>query len=636
MKSDPAHTPNVAKLTRFMVSAGRPLLSAALLGVLSLPAAAAPADLDTTFSSDGWALADIFGSSDVAGEVALMSDGRIVAAGTVFPETHAGPLFGIVRFLASGALDTSYAGDGKGAVDLDYNDEVGGLAVQSDGKVIVVGQSYDFSGFQQISATRTNANGTLDTTFSGDGKQYVPVGPDWTIGTDVTIQSDGKIVIGGYSANSAGRIVFVCVRLNANGTLDTTFSGDGKASVAVGTGDARCYDVNMNGSNILLTGNASNGANDDFALVQLTSAGAVDTSFSGDGVVMTDFSGGADVINEAAIQPDGKIVAAGRAGTSLAVARYTASGVLDASFSGDGKLMALAGTTVSGVALQGNGKIVLAGRTDTQARVTRLLPDGDFDSSFGSAGSRSFSFSGNYPAARHCAVQPDGKIVLVGSDSPGEYPDMLVFRLQGDPLIAPTATTLAAIGISETSATLQGTINPNAWATTVAFDYGPTASFGTTVAAPDAGSGSTAVTRSVTLPGLTPGTTYFYRVRGVNAHGTGAGSTVTFTTLPSERVDPTFGGGAGKVTTPFSTSADDIGRAIAQALDGDLIVAGETMGADFNFGIARYNPNGSLDTGFSGDGIESIGFGSGQIETVRGVVVQPDGKPVLVGGTYVP
>ena len=170
-----------------------------------------------------------------------------------------------------------------------------------------------------------NLNGSLDTTFSGDGKQITDFGGD-DFSSSVALQTDGRIIVAG-SKNTATLGYFALARYNPGGSLDTTFAGTGKKVFGLvpnmnsGAGDV----LIQSDGKIVAMGRAYNGTDDDFALVRLKSGGAFDTSFSGDGKVTVNF-GGDDRGNALTLQPsDGKYVLVGHtndgAQTDFALAR---------------------------------------------------------------------------------------------------------------------------------------------------------------------------------------------------------------------------------------------------------------------------------------------------------------------------
>src|SRR6185295_1528746 len=375
--------------------------------------------LDTSFSGDGKQTAS-FGESDVAKGVAVQGDGKIVAVGFSCngnPDTTCD--FALARFNTNGSFDTSFSGDGKQTADLGDIDIADATRVQGDGKIVAVGNVSQLpGGTTDFALARFNSNGSLDTSFSGDGKQTTDFGSSSDRAHGVAIQADGKIVAAGQSVSGLGD--FALARYNPNGSLDTSFSGDGKQTTDFG-GSEMASGVKLQGDGKIV---AVGGDDDDFALARYNANGSLDTTFSGDGKQTTDF-GGSDGARAVALQPDGKILAVGIAGgngSSFALARYNPNGSLDTSFSGDGKQTTNFGGGPDGaaaVALQGDGKVITVGHTSGDFALARYNPNGLLDASFSGDGRQITDFGGNDGAAA-MAIQADGKIVVVGrSADPG-------------------------------------------------------------------------------------------------------------------------------------------------------------------------------------------------------------------------
>ena len=210
--------------------------------------------------------------------------------------------------------------------------------------------------------------GDLDSSFSNDGKQNTDLGinyDDW--GYSAAIQADGKILVAGYSAIGSNSD-FALVRYNTDGSLDASFNGDGIQTTAIGSGDDEGSSVAIQADGkIVVAGRSFTGSNYDFAIVRYNSDGSLDNSFSGDGKQTTAIGSGRDQGSSVAIQADGKIVVAGYSynGTNFdfALVRYNSDGSLDISFNGDGKQTTPIGSDdiCSSVAIQADGKIVLVG-----------------------------------------------------------------------------------------------------------------------------------------------------------------------------------------------------------------------------------------------------------------------------------
>ena len=309
--------------------------------------------LDTTFSTDGIATAKIGGTAsyydDGAHAVTLQSNGKIVVAGTINGD------FAVVRYNSNGSLDTTFDTDGKTTTNLGGSDAAYGVAVQSDGKTVVAGESRG-----SFAMVRYNTNGSLDTTFDTDGivtTSILSAGATYSSASarTVTVQSDGKIVVAGRASND-----FAVVRYNTDGTLDTSFDTDGKTTTNIGAtqfGDGGNAGAVQSDGKIVVAGSAAN----DFALVRYNTDGSLDTSFDTDGKTTTNIGeNGADRTSDMALQSDGKIVVVGLAANDLAVVRYNTDGTLDTTFDTDGKTTTSLGRLNAGsaVAVQSDGKIV--------------------------------------------------------------------------------------------------------------------------------------------------------------------------------------------------------------------------------------------------------------------------------------
>jgi uncharacterized delta-60 repeat protein len=273
--------------------------------------------LDTSFGLGG-SVITTYTSSIQAFAVAIESDGKIVAAGGTLSPLASD--FILARYSSDGSLDASFGTGGFVTTDLfGGNDRATGLALQKDGKIVAVGvggPSFDFA------LARYNADGTLDTTFGSGGLVTTDFG-SFQSANGVAIQSDGKIVAAGVGGNQ-----FAVARYNPDGTLDTGFNGTGKATTLFfgqNIETATSLAIQSNGK-IVLAGTAFFNFEANFALARFNSDGTLDTSFHGNGQVTTDFGSASDA-NAVLVQPDGMIVAAGGAGPFtpsdlFALARY--------------------------------------------------------------------------------------------------------------------------------------------------------------------------------------------------------------------------------------------------------------------------------------------------------------------------
>ena len=395
-----------------------------------------PGDLDADFDDDGRVVTD-FGSGHASvASVAVQADGRIVVAGV------SGSDFAVARYNADGSPDTTFDSDGKLTTDFSgLDDQAADVAVQGDGKIVVTGYSTVRTGNENFALARYNADGSLDTTFDGDGKLTTDFAGNTDKAMGMAVQADGKIVAGGHATviSSGPTVVanfdFALVRYNADGSLDATYDGDGKVTTDFGgPSEDLALDVALTGDGqIVAAGYRDTPGGRDFALARYDAGGSLDASFDGDGRVFTDFGGpgSQESAFAVAVQADQKIVAAGqspeRAG-DFALARYHPSGVLDATFDDDGKVTTdigvpddqpsfITGDTATDLAIQPDGTILASGaRTriagDADFALVRYYPDGSLDDRFDVDGKATTDFgTGSHDAASAMEVHGDGLIL---------------------------------------------------------------------------------------------------------------------------------------------------------------------------------------------------------------------------------
>jgi uncharacterized delta-60 repeat protein len=259
---------------------------------------------------------DDFGGGNNGGSpgVAIQPDGGIVISGFRFNATTQNYDFAIYRYTSAGELDATFSGDGKQSLGFGAgrHDFASNLALQPDGKILVAGESCSSTGGScNFALARLNTDGSLDTSFRGTGRASTDfLGDDRAYG--LALQADGKIVLVGikYAVSTS---YFAMARYNTDGSLDATFNGTGKKvfnfSGNPNREGARSVAVQADGK-IVVCGSVFNGSNDDFALARFTSSGASDLTFSGDGKLAINF-GGNESCAGLALQPDGKYVLAG-------------------------------------------------------------------------------------------------------------------------------------------------------------------------------------------------------------------------------------------------------------------------------------------------------------------------------------
>jgi uncharacterized delta-60 repeat protein len=342
--------------------------------------------IDTSFGVGG--LREITGIH--AFDLALMDDGRIVAVGTSL--TPGNFDFEVIRFNPDGSLDPTFGNGGKTFTDLTgMRDDARAVSITSDGKIVAAGFSASLSARLDFSLVRYNSDGTLDTSFGNAGKVITDFSGFTDTIFDLAIQKDGKYVAVGETETFARVIIdpecgcpvtilrndFAFARYNIDGSLDSGFGNAGKVAVQVtnpatdNASTAKSVAIQRDGKIVAA------GVADGFGVVRLNEDGSLDSSFGLNGKVNTAFviNGPGDRANAVLLEPEGKIVVAGRvetgrADTDFGIARYERDGSLDNSFGAGGKIMtdiANFGIDEARSLAWSRGRILAAGFTSTSA-----------------------------------------------------------------------------------------------------------------------------------------------------------------------------------------------------------------------------------------------------------------------------
>lgn len=324
--------------------------------------------LDTSFNGTGKVTTMPSGScSGQARALALQQDGKIVAAGTSCPNFNSIRNFTVYRYNTDGSLDTTFGSSGKVTINFSAGaSEAYAVAVQGS-SIWVAG--YAGSGF---ALARLTSSGMLDYSFgSGTGMVTTPVGTGTAFANSLAIQADGKPVLAGYASSSG--TVFALTRYTTSGALDTTFGTGGKvlthvAGTSSGNGALAMSVAIQSDGKIVAGGYAKSTASGYYqlAVARYTSAGALDSTFgAGTGCVLTAVGSSDAIGNDVAIDANGGIIIGGYATAGsyrqLALNRYDSSGNQDYSFGPVTTTVGSANAAILGIALQSDGKIIAAG-----------------------------------------------------------------------------------------------------------------------------------------------------------------------------------------------------------------------------------------------------------------------------------
>ncbi len=296
--------------------------------------------------------------------VTVQADGKIVVVGAVHNATKDAAVW---RLLPTGAPDPSFGGgDGYIAIDSGGNEEGADVAVQADGKIVVVGVTSVGGG--EIVVYRRLANGDPDNAFDQDGAIGFG-GPASDDGRAVAVQPDGKILVTGYVANVEGVTVY---RLKTDGSPDDTFDQNGSMLVPGTVSKGSDLALQKDGK-ILVSTAVDNGTDADATVVRITKQGTVDTTFGGSRGTSVDL-GNDEGFSSVAVGVNGQVIAAGGtdAGQDGIVVRFTATGQRDPAFGTSGVKRLTSMQYVDGMAVQPDGKVVLISN-DGASRSNPLL-----------------------------------------------------------------------------------------------------------------------------------------------------------------------------------------------------------------------------------------------------------------------
>ena len=567
---------------------------------------------DDAFGIDGRTITDIpsryvdFGVHDIANDVAVQSDGKIIVAG------ESDNAFALARYDVDGSLDTSFNADGIAVTNLtSRRDAAWAVEIQPDGSIIAAGEAD-----QDWALVRYNPNGDLDTNFGVNGIVTTTFGNCCAHATDLAVQSDGHIVATGFTNTAA----FGVVRYESDGSPDTTFGIDGVVTtkIDVSSADRSTAVALQSDENIVIAGWTTGrpGEPPGFMVARYTSAGILDTTFDTDGISIIGVSNHFPYDSVSAeLQPDGKIVIAGEIDSDFTLLRLNSNGSLDTTFAVAG----IATTNVSPVSsdaagdilLQLDGKLIAVGHSrqrhrDSDLAAVRYNMDGSLDTTFGmdgiakSIGARvDVALVYNTPSQiSAAAVQSDNRIIVAAPGGSG----FILVRFNSD-------------GSLDTTFGRDGMVEPPI----AGVDFG-----------------NAYLSDSIAMALQSDG-------KIVVASGETSFVIARFNTDGS--IDNTFGTD-GVTITDIDPNARDLAKDLVILPDNRIVVVGEKgnsfAGETFlgpEFAIVRYTEGGRLDLSFGDMGIvttspftdtHGVQIGSG----ASAVVVQPDGKLVVAGGHF--
>lgn len=389
--------------------------------------------LDPTFDTDGIATFQVSNtpSTQIAYDAALQTDGKIVYVGRLLsPYSYQSGL--IARYNPDGTKDNTFVPNSSRTFNTDIFQAV---QIQNDGKIVVAGKSI---------IKRLTSTGSADVTFNTTGSNSITFNNQAINIKSIRFQTDDKIVVAGYISNGSNND-FAIARLNSNGALDTTFDSDGILILPIGTDNDRAFShkIQTDGK-IVVFGSTFNGTNNDFAVVRLNTNGTLDTTFGVTGKVVTTFtSSSSDTCYDGEILSNGKIVAFGSSAGLCSFVRYNSNGTLDTTLDSDGKLTLNHAISISGaststsihalpkIKILADDKIIVSATSNQEYKVIKLLANGSsYDTTFDTDGV--LSIIDNISFSTFLIVKPDGKLVTGGYSYTNTMSDYKIKQLDID------------------------------------------------------------------------------------------------------------------------------------------------------------------------------------------------------------
>jgi len=345
-----------------------------------------------------------------------------------------------------GSLDRDFGGTGKVTLDIRGQDSVEGVAIDSEGRIVIAGSTSDGTS-GDFAVARYLPDGSLDPSFGTGGVVTTDFSgrDDRAVGLDLDTQ--GRMVVAGTSRGPRGER-FAMARYRQNGSLDTAFGDGGRVLTTVGTPSSTITTMTIDSLGRIVVAGQAYRYHDtfdyfDFLVARFRPNGTLDSTFGRNGTVETNFRYTLDTARSVAVDSRGWIVAAGEASSygessTTAMARYRPGGGLDTSFGDAGEVTTAFGNHVYdsfyAATMDDEGRIIAAGGGAlyrTELTLARYTPDGSLDASFGSGGQVQTRFPDS-AWANALAIDRLGRIVTVGSNTTGSVGQLALARYQPD------------------------------------------------------------------------------------------------------------------------------------------------------------------------------------------------------------
>lgn len=403
-----------------------------LLSFNTLPLISQPGSLDLTFGENGFVISPETPDEEQTYKIAVQQDGKIVIAG--FVNAGGGQDFLVTRYLTNGELDAGFGMNGIATFDGGTEADVAwDMVIQTDGKILLGGNVNNTNTtYDDYALVRLNPDGSPDNSFGNNGLVVTDIEGQWDNVYAMALQDDGKILLAGESYSLNFRRVCVC-RYLPDGSLDNDFCCGGFAPFKIGMENDHPRDIAIQENGMYIIAGYFDDLSDQAFISRMDYDGNLDNNFGINGTATLDIGGRDDRFNTVVIQPDGKILVGGMNGEpgnwDYLFARYNSNGTLDLSFGSNGIM--LINYSINDIALdmvlQDDNKILCTGG-GYQFELLRLNENGYPDQEFGDDGLVNTGFGNEYAFSRSLALQSDGKILVGGNVINNNEYDLAICR----------------------------------------------------------------------------------------------------------------------------------------------------------------------------------------------------------------
>lgn len=547
--------------------------------------------IDNTFGSSGKVTTNVGTAGDLAQDLALQPDGKIILAG--YSSVGSNHDFSMVRYKTNGQRDSTFGVNGIVTTPFGTsNDRAYSCLLQPDGKILLGGSAF-IGSTSDYALARYTASGTLDNTFGSGGKTTTVIGIDTDEILDMALLANGKIIAGGYTDTALVETAAI-VCYNANGTVDNSFGSAGKVVKSdPSLISERVHAIlALSGSRILVSNYRNNSFSSQSAGSKVySSSGQIQTAYGENGIATAEISETDDVLGGMVLHPNKRFYAVGysknnSSNEDVSLTSFTYSGELNKSFGVNGRLFIPIGTAADaarGMVVQADGKLVIAGDFSNGTNsgdffVVRIDTNGTLDNTYGTGGIAKTTVTTSYDYMTCMLIQPDGKVVVGGYSYVGAYYHLTLVRYN-------------------TNGTLDNTFGTGGIVKTTAGANITNWGFGITLQ-PDG---------KIVMCGMTSGSNTQVFVR-YNTNGT---------------PDNTFGTGGIVNISINANSMQPFGLAVQP--DGKIVYVGHETNSGTDVVIGRLLANGSIDNSFgTSNGYTSVN--PGNFDYARNVLVEATGK----------